>query len=188
MNNLINPESKILNSNNYDKIDKLDNNNIVDEKNQFVLIEPKTKADLEELPFLLKLKLDHRTFLQFLWDELKDKHPYINIILIKSILKPFFIRLLTIMFDLSLEFSLNAMFFTDEYLDKQAETKLKEGSQSTGFTYVVLNEVSKSFWPVLISFIIGFATSLIILVPKIYKEELNSALISDLKEVQNNGV
>ena len=92
------------------------------------------------------------------------------------------------MFDLSLEFALNAMFFTDDYIDKQAETKKSQGEQATGFAYTVLNELSKSLWPVIISSIIGFITCLILIIPQKYKDELNEKLISKDIQIQKDGM
>ena len=141
----------------------------------------KTKGDLNELPIEILLKVDKRTSFEYLWDDLKENHPIINIILIKSILNPFFIRLLEILFGWSLEFCLNALFFTDDVIDKQTEEKLKKGSNSIGLVYVIVHDFAKSLWPVIITIIVTTLIGYLRKVPKNYKNTINSSLLSNDK-------
>lgn len=182
----------LSNGNNNSNMNVNHSSNYLDYKqlssSQIKIPEIKTKADFEELPISFQLIIDKRSFFQFVWDDLKESHPYINLILVKSILNPFFIRITSLIFSISLEFALNAMFFTDSYINQQAQVKETEGEDSTGFGYVLLNEFSKSIWPVVITTIITTITRLILIIPKKYKEEFNEKLISTNKEVQIEGV
>lgn len=181
-----NSSSNIINKNESDHIivkDIIDNNiNIIEDDDVLKLPNAKTLKDLDELPIEIAVKIDKRSFWKFIWDDLKMSHPYLNLIFIKSIINPFIIRFLAIMFGISLECALNAMFFTDDYIDKQAEVKTTEGAEATGFIYTLINEFSKSLWPVVISNIFGFFTGLIIIVPKRYKLQLNTNLQQQNKD------
>ena len=148
----------------------------------------KTKADIDALSIHLRIKIDQRSSFQYFLHDLKDSHPLINIFLVKSILNPFFIRLIEIAFGLSLTFSLNALFFTDKYINKQADVKTEKGSHATGFWFVLLNEFSKSLWSLVITIIIMILARIIKKVPESLKKILNTTLVSVDKQVVLNGM
>ena len=133
----------------------------------------------------IRLKVDERSTFVFLWDELKESHPLLSILLINSIINPFFLRIIGLFMGYSLDFTFNAMFYTDDYIDAQAEVKREQGA--TGFKYTLLNEFSKSLWSVLISAFIMFLAGLIIRIPLKYRLELNEALKTGEKEKVEKG-
>lgn len=140
------------------------------------------------MPAKVRLMVDKRSTCSFVWEDIKDNHPYLSLVFVTSIINPFFIRVITLMFSISISFSLNAMFFSASYIDNQAETKLTKGSGSTGFFYTLVHDLGKSIWPVIISTLLIFLTAFIIRVPKPWKEDLNNELFSLKNETKLEGM
>lgn len=150
--------------------------------------EPKTHADLANLPQILALKYDNRNFIEFFWDQFKEKQEILNLILIKSIKEPFFLRLIRLLFGISLDFAFNTYFFNDTDVDKQAEIKEKEGANAIGFGYVLANELMEMIFALMISMVVVILTNLIIRIPADAEENLNTALQSEDKQIQEEGM
>jgi hypothetical protein len=64
---------------------------------------------------------DRRRTYEYLLDLITLEHPIANLIFKKSLKEPVFIKLLKLTFSLSLQFGLNAVLFTDYYIDKRQE-------------------------------------------------------------------
>jgi hypothetical protein len=75
-----------------------------------------TLQDYESLEGEESLMFDKRTYIQMLKDRLQLDHPVISLIFKKSMLDPIFIRLICFIFQYSLQFTINAMFFTDNLI------------------------------------------------------------------------
>lgn len=86
-------------------------------------------------------------------------------------------------FQYSLDFALNAIFFTSDSIDKQADTINKEGTDAVGFWFIITNQFWQVLWPVLISIVISSLVNLIKKVPEKYIKELNTYLIT--KDLEN---
>ncbi len=71
------------------------------------------------------LKLDKRSFPQIFWDLSIQENDFLNLIYFDSILKPLWVRAILFYFSLSTLFFMNAIFFTDNEIDKRAD-KSKE--------------------------------------------------------------
>lgn len=67
------------------------------------------------------MEYDKRTFLQLLFDMLRQEHIIFNMFFYKSIIDPLWVRLISFYFELSLMFALNALFFSDDYIDARAD-------------------------------------------------------------------
>eukprot|EP00340_Litonotus_pictus_P011917 CAMPEP_0170536684 /NCGR_PEP_ID=MMETSP0209-20121228/102279_1 /TAXON_ID=665100 ORGANISM="Litonotus pictus, Strain P1" /NCGR_SAMPLE_ID=MMETSP0209 /ASSEMBLY_ACC=CAM_ASM_000301 /LENGTH=934 /DNA_ID=CAMNT_0010838071 /DNA_START=6023 /DNA_END=8824 /DNA_ORIENTATION=- len=102
----------------------------------------KTRSDYDDLPIKIKIKLDKRNFWEYLWDEMKYEHNFLNLFFLKSLIRPFWLRIVALLFEYSLELALNSVFFSSDIINKEAETKFMEGEEAIGFLYIITNE----FW------------------------------------------
>ena len=133
-----------------------------------------------------QLNNDKRGFFKFTWDRLINNHSLL-ILAKKSLIEPFHIRALNIMFNYSTSFAYNAIFFSDSYIDKRANTILVSNI-STGFFFTLLNEFSKSLFASVIAIILVFIGGLILRIPEKYEEELNSYFITMDSDKINEGL
>lgn len=81
----------------------------------------KTFKDYETLNPVEAIKLDKRPFGIIFWEFLVKENPILNIIFYESILEPLWIRCINFYFSLSLLFFMNALFFTDDEIDKRSD-------------------------------------------------------------------
>ena len=81
--------------------------------------------DYYELTPFEAFVFDKRTFPTIIWDELRENHIVFTLFLKFSLIYPLWTRLLWIIYSLSVIFFLNALFFTDDYMDKRIN-KIKE--------------------------------------------------------------
>jgi hypothetical protein len=79
-----------------------------------------TMQDYHSLTLKESIKFDKRTFKAYLADNIIENHKIINLIFKKSLLHPLFIRINELIFDLSLTFAINALLFSDNYIDARA--------------------------------------------------------------------
>jgi len=71
------------------------------------------------------VEFDNRSFCKFFKDCLFTSHPIINLFITKSIMKPSILRIAQLFFQISLTISINAMFFSDEYIESSAYSMIK---------------------------------------------------------------
>jgi hypothetical protein len=81
---------------------------------------PITIHDYEELGAMDVIEYDKRKFTKYLEDELVMNHRIISLFFKKSLFDPFYIRLIKLIFQVSLQFCTNALLFTDDYIDARA--------------------------------------------------------------------
>eukprot|EP00340_Litonotus_pictus_P012912 CAMPEP_0170534996 /NCGR_PEP_ID=MMETSP0209-20121228/96859_1 /TAXON_ID=665100 ORGANISM="Litonotus pictus, Strain P1" /NCGR_SAMPLE_ID=MMETSP0209 /ASSEMBLY_ACC=CAM_ASM_000301 /LENGTH=57 /DNA_ID=CAMNT_0010835341 /DNA_START=18 /DNA_END=188 /DNA_ORIENTATION=+ len=55
------------------------------------------------------------------------------------------IRIVGLMLEYSIEFALNAVFFTSDLINAEAEKKSSEGAEAIGFWFIITNEFWKCF-------------------------------------------
>jgi hypothetical protein len=79
-----------------------------------------TIKDYQELTIYELAFYDKRTFWLLYWDLLMEDHILLNVIFKRSIMDPLWIRLIYIVFNLSIMFALNALFFSDDLIDIRA--------------------------------------------------------------------
>lgn len=85
------------------------------------------------------LELDNRGFTKFFKAVLFSYHPVLSVIFVKSVMKPTTLRLLQLLFHISLTFSLNAMFYSDDYIQQTADEAIN------GSMVKYLNKNTKDF-------------------------------------------
>jgi hypothetical protein len=85
-----------------------------------------TIQDYEELTPLQGLTFDRRTAFQYLKDLMIIEHPVASIIFKRSFIDPPFLQILKETFKLSLQFGINAMLYTDGYID-QSQSQQSDG-------------------------------------------------------------
>lgn len=179
-----NIESNLVNneSDDYNKISKenIDNDSDKKDKEKSDEIIIKTYADFNSLTTEKKIKYDKSNVVEYIWICLKEKIEILNIFFIYSAITPIYIKLFGFFLGISIEFSLNAMFYSDELISNQANLKNKGGK--VDIKWVLLEEFSKSFWPILISNAIVILTNFIIYVPEALSEEYNEKMLSNSED------
>jgi hypothetical protein len=81
----------------------------------------KTFRDFDSLNPLEAIKFDKRPFVWVFWCILVKENPILNLVFYESILEPLWIRCINFYFSLSLLFFMNALFFTDDEIDKRSD-------------------------------------------------------------------
>jgi hypothetical protein len=64
---------------------------------------------------------DKRSFKNYLVDHIKEHHRLMSLIFKTSLIHPVFIRTNELIFEMSLQFSISALLFTDTYIDDRAK-------------------------------------------------------------------
>jgi hypothetical protein len=80
---------------------------------------PITLADYGALSSVDLLKVDKRTTLVYLRDLLLLEHSAVSLVFKRSFKDPFFLRLYKFVFSVSMLFAMNALTYTDSYIDQQ---------------------------------------------------------------------
>jgi hypothetical protein len=106
-------DNKHIENKNESKLDKKEYNN------------PITIGDYEQLGPLDIIQYDKRPFCKYLADKLIMDHTIVSLIFKKSLFDPFYLRLLKLIFQISLQFCANALVFTDDFIDARALDKQK---------------------------------------------------------------
>lgn len=78
-----------------------------------------TYCDMTTLTASEILIYDHRTFLRYAWDLILNKHIIFYTFFLNSIIKPRSIRIVLFFLTLSLLFAMNAIFYTDQYIEQR---------------------------------------------------------------------
>lgn len=162
-----------IKSNNRSK--KLSNKEYLDKYKDLKIDDIKTHKDFNNLPICVQVEIDNRSICQILVNSIKLEHRILNLFFLKSVINPLWIRLTSVLFEYSMDFALNAIYFSSDIINSQYEAKVTEGQEAVGLWYILSNEFWKSFWPVVISLIISLIINLIISIPPKYMRELNEA-------------
>jgi hypothetical protein len=131
-----NDEERIAQHNNYiedmnDKANISENNNeneIEKKPDKIDYHTPITIGDYGQLGPLDIIRYDKRSFCKYLTDKLIMDHTIVSLIFKRSLFDPFFIRILKLIFQVSLQFCANALLFTDDYIDARALNQQKVNS------------------------------------------------------------
>lgn len=78
-----------------------------------------TYADRSTLTASQFLKYDHRSYVRYAWDLIMTKHSIFNTFVLNSVLKPKGIRIILFFLSISLQFAMNAAFYSDDYIVKR---------------------------------------------------------------------
>jgi hypothetical protein len=114
---------------------------------------------------------DKRTTLQYIKDNMILQHPIVSLIFKRSFIDPLFLRILQQTFGLTLKFGINAMLYTDGYLDARTDSEVEPD-----FFYSLKNELDKTIFGLMLSTSIYFIVTCILSIPRKKKLELNEAL------------
>lgn len=68
------------------------------------------------------VKYDTRSFKEIFMDKLLEEHILVVLFFKKSVMDPLWIRIIFFMFSTSITFALNAMFYTDDYINTAADS------------------------------------------------------------------
>lgn len=90
------------------------------------------------------LKYDSRSFCQYFSDIMCLDHPFISLFTKKSLLEPFPLRLLLVVFSMSLIFTFNALFYSDYYISINAKKALN--SEDVSNFLIFLDTILYSRW------------------------------------------
>ena len=134
-----------------------------------------TLHDLNKLTVLQALEHDKRSFCQYFWDHMKMSHLVINIFVKKNSV-PIIIRIVSLLFFISFQFALNAIFFTDSYIAQKNDFSYLK---STGFSFTIQYQLGKSIWSVLIGSIPIIIFKPILKVPAKYYEDYNKDILNN---------
>jgi len=83
-----------------------------------------TKKDIASLNDDLSLKYDTRTFCDYFKDILLFEHPVLSLIYFKSLMEPLILRIAHLFFTLSVNLALNALFYSDNYIEERSNVVL----------------------------------------------------------------
>jgi hypothetical protein len=129
--------------------------------------------DYEKLESWDIIRYDRRGFFRFLWDSLLQEHPAINLAFRKSLLEPIFLRIVSIVTLINLTFAFNAIFFTDDYIEKRADSSEEERKS---FFFTFYQECVKQIISLAMGTTIESILGLIITFPSSYEEDLMKAI------------
>jgi len=79
-----------------------------------------TNKDYEILNPYDAIIYDKRNFFELLFTFLIEENVLINLLFCESILEPLWLRLVFFYFDLSINFAMSALFFSDDYIDERS--------------------------------------------------------------------
>lgn len=180
-----NSNNEIINNEN----SKSEKNQIVDFKNiKEINIEINTKNDLNHLPYILLLKFDKRSFCAYFKDEVIHKVEILDLIITRSILNPFFLRLNKFLFMTNLEFCLNAMFMSSNSIETQSKEKNLNGPSSVGVKFMLLNQFMEILYSSIISIFISKILDLIVRIPEGYLNDFNEKILMNNEEARKEAM
>jgi len=101
-------------------------------------------SDFEELSFRTRMKYDKRTFIQLFVESLFKYHA-IFALFYRTLLIPIEIRILRILLQISLNFTMNAIFFTDEYIQARGGRDINRINSEKVILYIILGQLFLEF-------------------------------------------
>ena len=162
------------NSNKLSSIYNISKNNTI--TNEKINKMPQSIKEISELPIDQQLVVDKRDMFYYIWSTLKERHSLLNLYFYYSITSPYLIRYFNFFLIISVEFALNALFFTDDYIDSQADTKQEKGEDAVNFIYTLSNEFWRNLWPTLIAILVFIPLEFIVTPREKFQVELNNTL------------
>jgi hypothetical protein len=92
------------------------------------------------------IKNDHRNCLRYYYDWLVNYNYFFNAFFMKSLIYPINIRILILLLNINIQFTMNAMLFSDDYIDQIYINKIKYG-----FSFVFSNQLEKCVFSIIIA-------------------------------------
>ena len=124
------------------------------------------------MAFLQLLEYDHRSLRTIIWHSLKSEHILLRIFFNKSLLVPIFIKIIIFYFAISLDFALNALFFSD--------SQISDLNQNIALSYLInqFNQLPRVIWSLLITSFIASIVGMFKTPKAKSEEQLNENLKS----------
>jgi len=85
-----------------------------------------TIKDLNSINEEDKLKFDKRTFCEYFKDALLGYHQILSLCTTKSLMEPISLRISHLYFSIALNMYFNAVFYSDDYIEKRATSYLEK--------------------------------------------------------------
>lgn len=120
-----------------------------------------TMKDYEEMTFDQLIIYDKRSFFKYYFDTILEEHCILEIIFKRSLVYPKLFRTSLLFFSFSLDFALNAIFYSDSYISARHSTAVSTDIDVTSFAYTLEYELPKSLWSILISSVLTTGLHLI---------------------------
>ena len=140
-----------MNNNENEAIQKTKEGNIDNNKLKRNVIDPYVLEQLYELSYEQAMIIhDKISFCKFFLNSLIEKEIILSTIFNQSIFYPFSLRLIYLIFEFEAFFFFNGLFFTDNYISKRFNSKTE-----LNFTYILKNELIKSFYACILGMLVG---------------------------------
>jgi hypothetical protein len=123
--------------------------------------------DYEQLTTDEIIKYDKRGFFTFVLDHVLEGHILIAVFK-KSLIEPIFIRVILLVYIISMSFAFNAICFSDDYINKRMY--VPERARES-FFYSVIYEFPKTIITMAMTTVLEIIARVIIYIPKKYEEE-----------------
>jgi hypothetical protein len=134
-----------------------------------------TLRDIDNLKAVDRIKYDKRSFYKYMRDILIDTHPILNLIFKRSLKDPVDIRVLFIFTSFNLTFAVNALLFSDGYIDQRANAdKLLRQS----FIYTLGQEILKTFLSLAFSTTLDSILGVVFHISDSTTRDLNNAMVT----------
>ena len=167
------PYSTIKNTNTNQNLDKNTEKNFeknrldTEKESRLIDMEEYLKPDLDDMEYDDAIKLDKRSFCEFFIAKLKTNQIFANTFYYKDNIRPFSIKILILLLDIDLYFTINGLFFSEEYI-----TELYHLEKEDGFFTFIPRSISRFFYTTIASGIIGIILDCIFIEEKKIKRIL----------------
>jgi hypothetical protein len=142
-----------------------------------------TLRDYKDMNYEDFIKYDNRTFGEYYRDRLFILHSFFKAFFYKSLIIPQSIRIIAFFLLISFSFALNAIFYTDKFI--QDRTKSYEQNTQNNFLYTISNQFWKSVWSVIIGTIPIILLNFLLIIPNEVYEKFNNGLLTvDLDKIE----
>jgi len=135
---------------------------LVSDKNEFILEEDNN----------LEHEFDNRGFFKYIVDYLFIEHPLLSLFKL-SLIEPYYVRLVFLLFSILIEFALNALLYTENWINAKA---LQPDSIRNGFFYPLVYECPKIATSILLCAVIEAICRVILWVPSKTKIQFHEAI------------
>ena len=108
------------------------------------------KPDLDDMEYDDAIKLDKRTFFEYLSDRLKEKQIILDILFNKENLRPMTVKIMLLLLNIDLYFVINGLFFNEKYI-----SELFNSTEEETFFSFFPRSIGRFFYATLVGVIIG---------------------------------
>ena len=138
-------------------------------------IEEYLKPDKDDMEYDDAIKLDKRSFCEYLNDSLKEKQIIMETFFYKENIKPMSIKILLLILNINLYFVVNGLFFNETYI-----IKVYEADENENFLGYIGRSYSNFFYSLLVGFFIDVILDLVFIdekkIKRIFLREKNDLM------------